>query len=447
MKKIFILGLAAASMLTFASCETEAPTEKTPTDGVVEGIPTTATISLTNSGPSTMADDDASGTASESKITDATLFVFNNADVLESIVKFEAADITAKKVTFETTTGAKRLFACINMNDKVTAWNFKTVTTAANPGEITTLAQFKKKEQAIANFTDITADNNFWMTNLEAQPSQVTVTDAVASNKFTVNVGRACAKVSLAVGAGVTGSGGELSSVSYIVKQNPNKMYLMPVYNGTNYTGKQLLTPYYDAAASANNYISSASVVLNPATTAKPTYMTENSNSAILAGKATYLEVKGTWTPNLENTREANGSQSTVALTTGAPFWRIAQYDKTPTAPDAKITGYVNEFCYKALPTVQMGTNQAPVKFENGVCYYAIFVQDKNAGTDKELPLRYTIKRNSFFKVVITSISGPGSNDPGGVVPDPDKPVESTINMEVSIAVQNWTIADLNAGI
>ena len=121
MKKNFILGLAAISMLSFASCETEPAVDKKPGGEVIEGIPTTATITLTNA-PSTMATE--GGTTQESTLSNATLYVFNNADVLESIVPFETADLTAKKVTFQTTTGAKRLFVCANMNDILTPFNF-----------------------------------------------------------------------------------------------------------------------------------------------------------------------------------------------------------------------------------------------------------------------------------------------------------------------------------
>lgn len=94
MKKNFILGLAAISMLSFASCETDPAAEKNPADGVVEGIPTTATITLTNA-PSTMATE--AGESNESQIDNATLYVFNNADVLESIVPFSVEDVNAKK--------------------------------------------------------------------------------------------------------------------------------------------------------------------------------------------------------------------------------------------------------------------------------------------------------------------------------------------------------------
>lgn len=94
MKKNFILGLAAISMLSFASCETDPAAEKNPADDVVEGIPTTATITLTNA-PSTMATEN--GTPPESDFAEATLYVFNNADVLESIVPFSVEDVDAKK--------------------------------------------------------------------------------------------------------------------------------------------------------------------------------------------------------------------------------------------------------------------------------------------------------------------------------------------------------------
>lgn len=438
MKKNFILGLAAISMLSFASCETEPAVDKKPGGEVIEGIPTTATITLTNA-PSTMAAE--GGTTQESTLGNATLYVFNNADVLESIVPFETADLTAKKVTFQTTTGAKRLFVCANMNDILTPFNFQTVTGAATPAQVTNLDGFKKTQAAIANFAALTTNNKFWMTNLERQPAQVTVA-ASGTNKFGVSIGRACAKVRLSLGAGVQGSGGTLTSLKFKTKQNPNTMYLMPVYDGTNYTGNQLLTPYYDTSATGH-YIDGSEVAFT--TTGGVSYLTENSNATIKAGKATYLEVQGIWTPNQDQIVDKNGNHTTSGLT-GGNFWRIAKYDGNPDA-GGKITGY-KPGCYNAEPAAgQVGTNERAIKYDGGKCFYAIYVQDKNAGTDEQLPLRYTIKRNTLFNVVISSISGPGSNDPGGVIPDPEKPVETTVQMEVDITIADWTVADLSAGI
>ena len=433
MKKNFILGLAAISMLSFASCETDPAAEKNPADDVVEGIPTTATITLTNA-PSTMATEN--GTPPESDFAEATLYVFNNADVLESIVPFSVEDVDAKKVTFQTTTGAKRLFVCANMNDILANFNFKTVTTAATPTEGTKLDAFKKTQAAIADFTSITGAGKFWMTNLEAQPAQKTVT-ASGENKFTVTIGRACAKVRLSLGTGVVGSGGTLDNLKFKTKNNPDKMYLMPVYEGANYTGKQLLTPYYGATTQGTYIDGSAQVSFS--TEGGISYLTENSNATILAGKASYLEVEGIWTPNVDQILDKDGNPG--AALTNNDFWRVALKS------GGVITGY-KPGCYNELPsTGQIGSGNEAIKYTGGKCYYAIYLQDKNAGSDKELPLRYTVKRNTLFDVVISSISGPGANDPGGVVPDPTKPVETVVSMEVNITIAPWTIANLSAGI
>lgn len=435
MKKTFILGLTAASMFILASCETEPTAEKAP--AVVEGIPTTATITLANA-PETMAAE--AGTPVESAIAEGNLYVFNNADVLESIVPFTTANVGQdKKITFQTTTGMKRLFVCANMQGKYPA--FQTI--VDSPAGATKLQDFKKTEITGVTIAGISTDNKFWMTNLEKQPVQVAVTDNSGTNNFTVQVGRAAAKVHLSVGANVEGNGGTLSSIKFTTKNNPNKMYLMPVYDGTNYTGKQLLTPYYAAVVNKANYVASAQK-----TVPGETYMSENSSNDIKAGKISYLLVEGIWTPALANTKKADGTPADVALTTGAKFWRVAQYDKDPEQTGAKMTGWANDLYYTAAPaSSQIGTNQKAVDFTGGKCYYSIFVQDKAAGGDNELPLRYTVKRNSYFKVVINSISGSGSNTEEGVIPDPDKPVESQVTMNVTISVQGWNVIDQSAGI
>ena len=136
-----------------------------------------------------------------------------------------------------------------------------------------------------------------------------------------------------------------------------------------------------------------------------------------------------------------NADGSKPATLTDNNFWRVA------IKSDGVITGY-KPGCYNAVPAAdQVGAGNEAVKYTGGKCYYAIFVQDKNAGSDQELALRYTIKRNTLFDVVISSISGPGSNTPGGVIPDPTKPVETVVQMDVTISVANWTVANLSAGI
>lgn len=158
-----------------------------------------------------------------------------------------------------------------------------------------------------------------------------------------------------------------------------------------------------------------------------------------MAGKASYLEVEGIWTPNADQILDKDGNPGTAL--TNNDFWRVA------IKSGGVITGY-KPGCYNELPSSnQVGGGNEAIKYTGGKCYYAIYLQDKNAGSDQELPLRYTVKRNTLFDVVISSISGPGANTPEGVVPDPNQPVETVVNMEVSITIAPWTVANLSAGI
>ena len=98
----FLTTGAAAAMLLLGSCTKDAdnPQGGGGEGGVVEGIPTYATVSLSQrTGAGTYADagDYVNGTSQasevEKKITDAVVLVFNSDDVLENYVKFEDAEL------------------------------------------------------------------------------------------------------------------------------------------------------------------------------------------------------------------------------------------------------------------------------------------------------------------------------------------------------------------
>ena len=91
-----------------------------------------------------------------------------------------------------------------------------------------------------------------------------------------------------------------------------------------------------------------------------------------------------------------------------------------------------------------MGTNEKVVTYTDGFCYYGIWIADNKITIPS---LKYTVKRNTYFKVSIDDISGPGAGTPGDVTPDPSKPVEETVNMKATIDVQPWTVVEQHAGI
>lgn len=129
----FLTTGAAAAMLLLGSCTKDAdnPQGGGGEGGVVEGIPTYATVSLSQrTGAGTYADtgDYVNGTSQasevEKKITDAVVLVFNSDDVLENYVTLDVVtegdapnQTTVAKKTFATTTGKKRLYALANLGD------------------------------------------------------------------------------------------------------------------------------------------------------------------------------------------------------------------------------------------------------------------------------------------------------------------------------------------
>lgn len=162
MRRKFAFGWIAMSVLALASCSKTDP-GKTP--GVPDGTPTTARITLSQTGLQSKAND-PNGTAEEGKVSNATLYVFAN-KTLASVVTFDANTETK---TFATTTGPKQLFACVNMNAKLAGLNIA-------PGM--ELSVFKKKIQKVESLQEfkdnVTKANEFWMTNLENDAPVVTV--------------------------------------------------------------------------------------------------------------------------------------------------------------------------------------------------------------------------------------------------------------------------------
>ena len=255
MKTLNILTTGAfATLLLLGSCtkDVDNPQGGGGEGGVVEGIPTYATVSLSQrTGAGTYVgpeDDYVNGTSQatevEKKITDAAVLVFNNNDVLENFVKFENADIDAEPYakTFATTTGKKRLYALANIGDD----NYQKIEDIFNGQNGKTAADKKlsnvcKVIQEIANISGATTDNKFWMSNVyklgATIEDQVTVleksqgdvvggTDETANN-FTIYIGRMTGKVTLSFSDALVVNSGDgtfdKDNAEYRVRNNPKR--------------------------------------------------------------------------------------------------------------------------------------------------------------------------------------------------------------------------------
>ena len=387
----FLTTGAAAAMLLLGSCTKDAdnPQGGGGEGGVVEGIPTYATVSLSQrTGAGTYADagDYVNGTSQasevEKKITDAVVLVFNSDDVLENYVKFEDAELATAPYakTFATTTGKKRLYALANLEDYSAIENIFNGQTAANKK----LSNVCKVIQQIADISGATTDNKFWMSNvyklgatIEDQVEVLNVDETTAAggngddptkNNFKVYIGRMVSKVTPTFADNLVINSGDgtieikdehdTAVAEYRVRNNPTRFYTFPVYEGV-----QLVSPYYDKAYNPIDGTGVYPGALGAADffdnghddggnhtfvkIATDSYLTENSPKEAKRHKVTFLSIKAKWTPNANALLlDADGSIADDAAATlkkitdaaptgnGGTFYRVQKWQ------GGKIVGY-----------------------------------------------------------------------------------------------------------
>lgn len=509
MKTLNILTTGAfATLLLLGSCTKDVDNPNSPggggEGGVVEGIPTYATVSLSQrTGAGTYVgpeDDYVNGTSQatevEKKITDAVVLVFNSDDVLENYVKFEDAELAAAPYAkiFATTTGKKRLYALANLGDYSKIEAIFNGQTAANKK----LSNVCKVIQQIADISGATTDNKFWMSNVyklgATIEDQVTVQKGNENtNNFTIYIGRMTGKVSLEFAAqlAIKSNDGtfDKDNAQYRVRNNPKRFYTFPVYEGT-----QLISPYYNRTydlpnptdyADANTNVGKndffdnghnadgthAFVAHNVAS-----YLTENSPKEAKRHKVTFLSIKTKWEPT-ENALllDADGSIADDAAATlekikgaaptgnGGTFYRVQKWE------NGKIVGYCPGI-YAETPTgwTEVGgtpnndagekttavadrnaakASVAPcyliVTYDQGMAYWAYWMRSRLDGTIAE---KYALKRNNHYKVNIISVDGVGEPTEDDNL-DKDEDLEADASMKATIEVLNWNVVDIEGGI
>lgn len=500
MKTLNILTTGAfATLLLLGSCTKDVDNPNSPggggEGGVVEGIPTYATVSLSQrTGAGTYADagDYVNGNSpaseAEKKITDAVVLVFNSNDILENYVKFEDTELATAPYakTFATTTGKKRLYALANLGDYSKIETIFNGQTAANKK----LSNVCKVIQEIATIEGAAAANKFWMSNVyklgATIEDQVTVQKGDENtNNFTIYIGRMTGKVSLEFAAqlAIKSNDGtfDKDNAQYRVRNNPKRFYTFPVYEGT-----QLISPYYNRTydlpnptdyADANTNVGKNDFFDNGhadggnhtfVPTATDSYLTENSPKEAKRHKVTFLSIKAKWTPSKDALfLNANGSvagdlSGTITGNQGT-FYRVQKWQ------GGKIVGYCPGI-YATTPTNWTDVGGTPgngegalntavadrnaakasvdpcyliVTYDQGMAYWAYWMRSRLDGTIAE---KYALKRNNHYKVNIISVDGVGEPTEDDNL-DKDEDLEADASMKATIEVLNWNVVDIEGGI
>ena len=426
MKTLNILTTGAfATLLLLGSCTKDVDNPNSPggggEGGVVEGIPTYATVSLsqgtgagTYAGAADYVNGDSPASEAEKKITDAVVLVFNSDDILENYVTLDVVtegeaqnQKTVAKKTFATTTGKKRLYALANLGDYSKIEAIFNGQTAANKK----LSNVCKVIQQITDISGATTDNKFWMSNVyklgATIEDQVTVQKGdEKTNNFTIYIGRMVSKVKptfadnlvINSGDGTIEIKDEHDAVvaEYRVRNNPKRFYTFPVYEGV-----QLVSPYYnkaynpidgtgvypDALGAADFFDNGHDVDGNHTfvKAATDSYLTENSPKEAKRHKVTFLSIKAKWTPNANALLlDADGSIADDAAATlkkitdaadavpagnGGTFYRVQKWQ------GGKIVGYCPGI-YAETPTKWTDVGGTP---GNGAGALNAAVADRNA--------------------------------------------------------------------
>jgi hypothetical protein len=482
MKQNFKFILVAAAAIAMVGCTNEKGTIEEP--AFEQGSQTFATVRVEQkSATRAFADDDTN----EGNLADARMLVFNAAGDLESVTELTVGGST----TISTFTGKHTIFVLANVPSTMDAvidgyTTLAAKTAAENAGTpistaATTLADFKgytlplATEAAIKDLSSATT-NKFFMTNFGdeelVKTFEATTEENLTANDFTVELGRAVAKVSMAFittdseskNNVIQPTNGTLTTVSYKVMNNPDKMYVAQHFDGAVYK-----TPYHDnlikeeqgvANWGAANYIETAyvSASSNLATPTSHIYVPENTNaSTVKEGERTVLMIKGVFIAKEAYDGEGNlvedyeeASKDLYRIYDAKTGQDIDKFYTTDELAMSEVRTALSLLSGQDDPVAYDATDEdadEPGEYdyilyfwEDGICYYRLPLENvKDGKPELGNPLRYNVRRNDWFNVNIDSVSDIGGTSEEEITPDPWTPVDGPVKINATITVSNWT--------
>ncbi|MDV4044803.1 hypothetical protein CMT37_18480 [Elizabethkingia anophelis] len=419
MNRIFTNLLLAGTLgtaVTLTSCSTER-NEPTPSKEVV-GQKAFINLSFSQHKLGTYAVD-TNATADEVKITSADIFIFDKTtgamvkhqNILASGLNTVTDNEYSLKNPIETTTGDKVVLIGVNLPASM-------VTVINNAGNLAGAKQAVATLSTATELVNLDGISMFSTTEVSVTPQSGTTESA------SVTVSRMVAKVT--VSTPLTGrievAGGYIDI--------PSLGFALGNINKTLYPIQQLSAsgiPIVPNRAAAPSFFTLTPGSVYSAFSAGPAgglYAVENSPKNVNAteNETTYVSVKAAFIP--KGFADSNGTVSANPNTAiAATFWTADKGTGTAKFYFSNLTD----------ATTYAGATGKVEQYVGGICYYKVAVRTQDS-TSKYI---YSIKRNNYYKINITSILGLGSMDPeaGATTPVPEP-----VNITASITVQPWNV-------
>lgn len=469
-----LLFAAFLSMLILASCKKDsgAPTP----DPVEEGRDTQMTIVIQANGVASRALDFPTSypTDEERVIRNIAVLVYNSSRVLETshIEVFDAADFKSGSYTTTVNTKTGRHYVYAIANIPALLYEDQYMDAFSEGGMESILTEKVIDLNAIIPGLDRQATIKTLMgeENLNVQGGFLMMSETPYTvdfvdnpddnpliNHITLNVVRALSKVTVGFEPQQQ-IAGELTEVQYKVVNNPSKMYA--IRNTLPLNTNIWITPnYYNSQQWPTPSVNAADYLAEPAhdyqdalldgvsaNDATYTYCMENSNYIALEGNTTCAVIKAKFNPEAARVVDADGVAST--LNSDGDFWLIAENNGSGVYDIYDLTKF-----YNASPSASELNNYTDAKaifYSKGICYYPLWLRNRSASSYGES--EWTVRRNSYYRVTINSVGGPGkstddgSGGDGGII-DPEVPLDGETTIRANIVVSNWTTIDQSGGI
>ncbi len=427
MKKTFIYAIAICSAFAagFTSCSKD---DATGTNTIPEGKETYMTVSISNPAGTYAADPNAR--EDEQIISTVDVFIFDASGILKSKDSLGVADFSTSNGTavgikkIKTTTGAKKVYIGVNLPVSVK----KTITSLAS---LNTALSVPAKDlygpgDGVNGWTAGNSALGYAMGSSIIEKTFVEEAGGIVpeANKISTQVKRFVAKIEVLYGLTTSQiDGGSIGGLYCTIKNRNNSMFLAQnvvsasplVVKDPNWEGWG--TGYTAASFDSPSFYLGESFVsdLYP----EAVYVLENTSKSHLQGETTYAQICALFTP--DHLLSWDGTQFVDLGSMGGGFY---------------LVDYQGQHYY----CLNYGTADELISRNNltgatitgygGECYYNIFL-GKSQG--------YNIYRNDYIKATIKSIKGIGAPDP---FLNPNNPVETDTNIDVTIDIEPWTVIE-----
>lgn len=394
-------------------------------------------FSISISNPATYAED-ANATTEEVAFNAVDVFIYKKGGAYESHVFLDKEDFVKESGSniwkikdasrILSTIGDKEIYVGLNLPSSVVAQVKATGLLAVN---------------TIAAVNELKASaNGFAMFSKSVKEYSLKKEEGSHKNEVTVAVSRLLAKVAFYADKtefDVLGVGGKARNLQFTTGNVNNKFYaIQPLdFSDPNFAPLDESATFLHPGSGVDAYQG-----VNPTVTAikaaNVVYATENTVKGIaLQGSVTYGIVQVVYTPAV--VVDADGENPTTP-TAGASFWLLKTLNKGNLFFSTKADA-------EAYATSKSVSLDNIIEYTNGKMYYSVWLKD----TEKGDANKFSVHRNTIYKVSVTGITGLGSNtdqpgtpgNPGVIIPE--KPIDpeegDPTDISVNVEIEDWTMA------